>query len=352
MKKWFVFVLGLIIILFIIFKVTYKKTNPSATTSVISGNVVKQTTPIDISLLRSRNYDSEAPIIEKILEDGPNYKRYIASYKSDGYKIYGLLTVPKGNLPESGYKAIVFNHGYIPPKQYVTTEKYLAYVDYLAKNGFVVFKIDLRGHGNSEGTAAGSYFSPNYTIDAINAVKSLQKLNYVDKNGIGLWGHSMAGNLVLRAALVSNDIKAINIWAGAVYSYEDFAKYRINDSSYVKRVPDPNDPHYDSKDLNTQNSKEVTQLREDPTKVDFNDDFWSAISLTKNIKYLNVPIQLNHADNDTVVNIGYSKDLVEILKQSNKQYEFYEYAGGGHNIDSPYFEKAMERSVEFFKKNL
>ena len=35
---------------------------------------------------------------------------------SEGNKIYGLLTVPFGDPPEGGFKAIVFNHGYIPPR--------------------------------------------------------------------------------------------------------------------------------------------------------------------------------------------------------------------------------------------
>jgi len=67
---------------------------------------------------------------------------------------------------------------------------------------------------------------------------------------------------------------------------------------------------------------------------------------------LQSPLQLHHAVNDTVVNVGYSRDLVQVLVENNKVYEFYEYAGGGHDIDSPYFEDAMERTVVFFKKHL
>ena len=304
---------------------------------------------ISIDYLRSLKFDSDAPVIEEELADGINYKRYIASYISDGNKIYGLLTVPKGEAPSGGFSAIVFNHGYIPPNQYVTTEKYVAYVDYLARNGFAVFKIDLRGNGESEGRPTGSYFSSGYTIDAINALKSLQKLDYIDAERIGMWGHSMAGNLILRAMLVEDDIKAAVIWAGAVYSYEDFAKYRLNDGSYVRRQADP---HYDARDLSSGLSEEVATLRSSPEDVDFNDDFWTSISLTKNIGFLNAPLQIHHAINDPTVNIGYSRDLVEVLDAGGKDYEFYEYAGGGHNIESPYFEQAMQRTVGFFKENL
>jgi len=50
--------------------------------------------------------------------------------------------------------------------------------------------------------------------------------------------------------------------------------------------------------------------------------------------------------------IRHCKNIHSILDENNKVYEFYEYSGGGHNIDSPYFETAMQRTVEFFKKNL
>ena len=305
-------------------------------------------TNISIDYLRQLEIDSDAPAIEKELVDGSNYKRFLASYKSDVYKVYGLLTVPNEDPAEGGYSAIVFIHGYIPPNQYVTTEKYIAYVDYLARNGFVVFKIDLRGNGNSEGSPTGSYFSSGYTIDAISALKSLQKLDYVNPEKIGMWGHSMAGNATLRAMLVEDDIKAGVIWSGAVYSYEDFVKYRLNDGSYVRRQ---DDPHYRVDNTRSPMAVEVTKLR-DGSEIDFNNEFWSSVSLTKNIDYLKSPIQLHHAINDAVVNIGYARDLSEVLEENNKEYKLLEYEGGGHNIDSPYFESAMQGTVEFFNSEL
>lgn len=308
---------------------------------------------ISINYLRSLEIDSEAPIIEEELSASGNYKKYVASYTSEGNKIYGLLTIPNEDPPEGGFSAVVLNHGYIPPNQYKTTEKYMAYVDFLARNGFVVFKIDMRGHGNSEGSPTGSYFSPGYTIDAISALKSLQKLVMVNPDKIGMWGHSMSGNLILRAMLVEEDVKASVIWAGAVYSYEDYSKYRLNDASYVRR---PTREAFEDDEEGEQPqsfiSKEVSKLRSNPKDIDFNNEFWISIAMTSNLEYLNSPIQLHHAVNDPVVNVGYSRDLANILNKENKKYELYEYEGGGHNINSPYFETAMQRTVDFFKKNL
>lgn len=314
------------------------------TTEFLSSQYIS---PISIEFLRKQSFPGSELKIEKTLSDGTNYHRYIASYMSEGNKIYGLLTIPFTTDEGEKFPAIVFNHGYIPPMQYKTEEKYVPYVDYLAKNKFIVFKIDLRGHGNSEGNPSGSYFSNAYTFDVLNAVNSLKGHLNVDSDNIGLWGHSMSGNLVLRSALVSDSIKAGVIWAGAVYSYEDFAKYRISDSSF-RGTPTPTTIYDKSREA----SKEVSDLRSNPESVDFSTPFWQSISLTQNLKYLNTPLQFHHSEDDDVVNVGYTKDIEIVLDEQGKENEVYYYKGGGHNINSPYFEEAMQRTVEFFNKHL
>jgi len=315
---------------------------PSPTPTEIAFGVGKELT---IKYLRELEIEGSKIVFHERLSSGWNYQRHIVSYTSEGNQIYGLLTIPIGEPPEGGYKAIVFNHGYIPPTVYQTTQRYEAYVDILARNGFVVFKIDYRGHGNSEGYPSGSYFSPGYTIDAITALKSLQTLEYVDPQGIGMWGHSMAGNLVLRAMLVEPEIKAGVIWAGAVYSYEDFLEYGISDNTYRPR-PTPEDIEENE---HLRGNMAVFEIYGWP---DSTEPFWQAVSLTENIEFLESPLQLHHAENDPVVNINYSYGLAGVLLDNGLDYEFYTYEGGGHNLISPWFDQAMLRTVEFFKENL
>ena len=296
---------------------------------------------LTVAALSQRQIDGSPVILEQQLEDGANYARYIASYLSEGNKIYGLLTVPFGDAPEGGHKAIVFIHGYIPPDQYRTTERYVAYVDALARAGFVVFKIDLRGFGESEGEPSGAYFSPDYSVDAIAALKSLQTLDFVDPQGIGLWGHSMAGNITLRAMLVEPAIQAGVIWAGAVYSYDDFTRYSIEDPSY--------NPNAEA----SSPGRRIGQLiRETYGAPNTAEPFWQAVSLTEHIDLLQAPIQLHHALDDNVVTVDYARDLAAVLNAAGKVYEFFEYDGGGHNITSPYFDEAMQRTIAFFQQHL
>jgi dipeptidyl aminopeptidase/acylaminoacyl peptidase len=300
---------------------------------------------ITIKYLQDLEISGSEITFEEELDRRSNYHQHLVSYISEGNKIYGLLTTPSVEPPEGGFKAIVFNHGYIPPTAYRTTERYNAYVDYLARSGFVVFKIDYRGHGESQGKPSGSYFSPGYTIDSITALKSLQMMDIIDPQGIGMWGHSMAGNLVLRAMLIEPDIKAGVIWAGAVYSYDDFVKYGIDDNTYRP----PATPDTQEAPDRRSGAREIFDTYGRPdTQV----DYWEAVSLTENIEFLNTPLQLHHAEDDPVVNIGYSFDLAVVLQENGKEYEFYTYEGGGHNLISPYFDQAMLRTVEFFRNNL
>lgn len=296
---------------------------------------------LTVAALREMKIEGSEIVIEQTLQNGVNYSQYIASYISEGNKIYGLLTIPFGEVPEGGFKAIVFNHGFIPPAEYRTTERYVAYVGNLAASGFVVFKIDMRGHGDSEGEPQGSYYSPNYTIDAISALKSLQTMDIIDPQGIGMWGHSMAGNLVLRAMLMEPDIKAGVIWAGAVYSYDDFTRYAISDPSFTPSV---------SQQFPARRMGQI--LREAYGPPNTAEPYWQAVSLTHHLEYLNSPIQIHHALNDDVVNVGYSYDLSAALAANGKFHQLYTYEGGGHNISSPYFEQAMQRTILFFKAYL
>ena len=186
--------------------------------------------------MRQQTYPGSEIVIEETLEPGANYERYLASYLSEGLKIYALLTVPRGEKPESGWPVVIFNHGYIPPAQYRTTERYVAYVDSLARSGYVVYRIDYRGHDQSEGEASGAYSSPGYTADVMNAAAALGNYPLVDAQNIGMWGHSMGGYLTLRAMVLSPSVKAGVIWAGVVASYPDL----IN--NWRRDRPSPPDP--------------------------------------------------------------------------------------------------------------
>lgn len=294
---------------------------------------------LTIPYLRVRQYQSNLGNLDQISED-QNYNSFLTNYLSDGLKINGLITKPNEEMPVGGWPAIVFIHGYIAPTIYKTTQNYGDYVDYFARNGFVVFKIDLRGHDQSEGEAGGAYYSSDYIIDTLNAYSALANSEFVNPGKIGLWGHSMAGNVVFRSLVSKPEIKAAVIWAGAVYSYEDIQKLGINDNSYRPQSTD------------TQRQRKRQQLFATYGQFSKDSSFWKMVAPTNYINDLKGAIQIHHAVDDSVVSIEYSRGLMKLLDQTTMVHNLYEYSGGGHNLTDPSFTQAMEKSVEFFKKYL
>jgi len=339
-------VAGVLVILVIIaFAVAYKsiqKTKGAITTvkqqvNTVASQVVQN--PLEISFMRSQRYPGSNLVIEQTLEDGSNYHQYIASYISQGLKIYGLLTVPIGDKPPTGWPVIIFNHGYIPPQQYRTTERYVAYVDAFARDGYIVFKSDYRGNGNSEGKPEGAYYSPAYTVDVLNALASVKRYRDADPNRIGMWGHSMGGNITLRALEISPDIKAAVIWGGVVGSYDDL----LNHWHTQNFSPPP-------EQLSLRNSGRQALFQKYGTPKS-NPTFWNSIDPTAHLDLITAPLQLDVGGSDEEVPVAFSEELYSKMKAIGKDVEFYSYPGSDHNI-SQGFDEAMPRSVDFFDKIL
>lgn len=292
---------------------------------------------LSVYFLRSKTYKSTLGEMEKYSENS-GYSAYLTKYTSDGFNINGMLTVPKGKKPPGGWPAIVFVHGYIPPKQYETMKNYFNYVDTLAAAGFVVFKIDLRGHGTSEGEATGAYYSSDYVIDVLNAVEALKSDIDLNPQKIGLWGHSMAGNIILRAFVVKPQIPAVVIWAGAGTSYTGLTKYGISDASFQPSQ------------ISSERLKKRQRLMALYGQPNEKSAFWRQVDPVYFLSELKGRLQLHHSADDTVVNIAYSRDINALLDRTLVPHEFYEYANGGHNISGESFNVAMKRSIEFFRK--
>lgn len=294
--------------------------------------------PLQIEAMRALQYPGSEIFIEEVLDPGVNYNRYYVSYRSEGLKIYALMTVPMGEKPVTGWPVIIFNHGFIPPDVYVSTERYIAYVDLIARNGYIVLRSDYRGHGNSEGEARGAYSNPDYTIDILNAVAAMKQYPDADPNQIGMWGHSMGGYITLRSMVISDDVKVGVIWAGVVASYPDLLT-RWRRGSGASSTPTPNPRSW------------RLSLVEQFGSPDDNPEFWNSVSANSYLTDLSGPIQLHHGTMDADVPLLFSELLYFQMLEANQYVELYKYEGDNHNI-SNYFSTAMQRTIEFFDRYL
>jgi dipeptidyl aminopeptidase/acylaminoacyl peptidase len=287
--------------------------------------------PLNIEFLRQGVYPGSAITLEQELEPGDDYGRYYVSYLSEGLKIYALMTIPDGDLPDEGWPVIIFNHGYIPPDFYRSTERYVEYVDALASSGYIVFRSDYRGHDLSEGEARGAYGYPDYTIDVLNAVASVKDFPDADPERIGMWGHSMGGYLTLRCMVISKDIKAGVIWGGVVGSYPDMV-YNWPGQSY--ETPEK---------ANSWRTA-LAAIYGTPAQ---NPAFWDTISANSYLTELSGPLQLHHGTSDVEVPVEFSTSLYEKLRFLNMPAELYLYENDNHNLSNT-FVLAMQRTIDFF----
>ncbi|SMB88366.1 alpha/beta hydrolase family protein [Deinococcus hopiensis] len=291
---------------------------------------------MSIAAARAKAYPGSSLTVLQTLRAGSNYQRYIVNYLSDGLKINALLTVPNGKAPNGGWPAIVFNHGYIPPEVYRTTERYVAYQDAFARAAFVTLKSDYRGHGSSGGEALGGYYAPGYTTDVMNALASLRADPRVNPARIGMWGHSMGGFLTLRAMVIDPKIKAGVIWAGVVGDYDDM----------MNRWPHKAPTSIPARVLELR--KKAVEKYGTPAS---NPKFWQRLSANSYLKDLGGPLQLHIGTADEDVPVTFHESLVRGMKAAGKPAQSYVYPGDNHNLSRNLY-TALARSVAFFKEKL
>lgn len=297
--------------------------------------------PLSIAALRQGHYPGSDLRIEETLTPGAGYQRYIAAYRSEGYTIYGLLTIPNGGHPPSGWPAIILNHGYVPSYEYDTAETYKAHADAFARHQYVVFVPDYRGHANSEGNPTVAYAAPDYTVDVLNALASVRRHPAVDRNRIGMFGHSLGGYITLRVMVATDDVRAGVIWAGVVSPYADF--YYGLERRFANR-PTPT-PGPDGRI----HRRWWQALADDHGTPAENPAFWDSISANTFLADISGPLQLHHGTADEVVPVAYSEALKEQMDAVHRYAALTLYEGDDHNFTHN-FTPAIIASIAFFDR--
>ena len=150
----------------------------------------------------------------------------------DGTDLYYRLYKP-ANM--SGKHPVIVYHYGGPIAQVVTNrwggDRGLMF-QYWAQQGYVVFSIDNRG-SNYRGKA---FEDPIYQAmggvevdDQLTGVKFLHTLPYVDKNRIGVYGHSYGGYMTLMSMFRNPDVYAAGVSGAPV------TEWRLYDTHYTER---------------------------------------------------------------------------------------------------------------------
>jgi pimeloyl-ACP methyl ester carboxylesterase len=117
----------------------------------------------------------------------------------DARVLSALLYVPQGATKDVPAPGILAMHGYINSR-----ETQDGFAIEFARRGYVVLAIDMVSHGYSEPVLSiGDYFGSG--IGGKPALDYLRSLDFVDKDNIGLEGHSMGGWGLVTTAFANQD---------------------------------------------------------------------------------------------------------------------------------------------------
>ena len=131
--------------------------------------------------------------------DGGIKVRDVRFATPSGVVMSAFLYIPPNATAKTPAPGILAVHGYVNSR-----ETQDGFAIEFARRGYVVLEMDQRGHGYSDGPA----FADGFGGPA--GLAYLRSFDFVDKDNIGLEGHSMGGWTVLAAAAaMPNDYKAL-----------------------------------------------------------------------------------------------------------------------------------------------
>ncbi len=310
-------------------------------TLALTGPALAAVDPATVSLdhLAQKSYDGRDLTLGKVLATNGAYTRYYITYKSGELTISGIMNVPKGAGP---FPVIITNHGYINTKVYTNGRGLKREQDYLARNGFAVLHPDYRNHnGSSRDPDNDLRLYTGYTEDVINAVQAVRNsdIKFLDKNKIGMLGHSLGGGIALSIMAVKPGlIKAYVLFAPTSLDYRDnFYRWIAPPGRQVaQKFGPPATRHKIIDAYGTPDSKP---------------DFWNGLSVSKHLQNITEPVMVHQGTADDSVPQAWSEKLEKTFRSAGQEITLYIYPGEKHEFSNAW-PRVMKRSVEFFKSKL
>jgi pimeloyl-ACP methyl ester carboxylesterase len=242
----------------------------------------------------------------------------VAKFSVDGLTQYALLLQPEGDVPESGWPVIIFNHGFHPdpfkngrrsidgindrPGDY-----YRQIPQALARQGFLVVAPDYRGHNDSEGakfTLQDS--SPHwYARDVLGVIAALDSTDRANMEHLFMLGHSMGGHVTLIVAAALGDrLQGSSIWS---VSLPSAATNSVLESELI-------------------------------------------LSSQLQLGRISGPMNIHHAKDDPTTVFEGSAAIVQQLEWLGKTTKLYQYLSENHLFTGDNLQRAIRRDVELFRR--
>lgn len=165
------------------------------------------------SAIQSNGWSIEVTDLRDAENEGTAISLTGEETKINGKVVSGILFKPKDATADNPLPAVVLTHGYLNNR-----EMQLQNAIELARRGFVVLTVDREGHGNYENS--GEQSAVMATSGLYDSVKYLYNMDYVDKDKIGISGHSMGG--MTTAMTLLQDMQLGLVSAGLIQAWDTF----------------------------------------------------------------------------------------------------------------------------------
>ena len=246
-----------------------------------------------------------------------------ANEENDSTNLFYKLYKPKNMQPGEKYPVIVNVYGGPHVQRVINKFEGPDMTQYMLQQGYIVFQLDNRG-SNNRGT---DFESPIYqqlgkieVDDQITGVKFLHSLSFVDKEHIGIYGHSYGGYMALMSMFKAGEYFKAGV-AGAPVT--DWQLY---------------DTHYTERYLN---------------HPMVNSEGYRKSSVFPYIKGLTGPLMLYHGMADDNVLFTNTTKLMKALQDEGKLFELMTYPGSKHSMRGKKVKVHLNRTIaDFFDRYL
>jgi dipeptidyl-peptidase-4 len=241
----------------------------------------------------------------------------------DGQTLHYSMIKPAGFDATKKYPVFLFTYGG-PHSQRVTRTWGNYFDQYMAQQGFIVWRLDNRGSSRRERAFTDVIYNnlgKNEVEDQVTGIDWLAQQSYVDPKRVGVFGWSYGGFMTLRLLAAASDKIAMGV---SVAPVTDWALY---------------DTHYTEQFVGG-------TPKSDP-------DAYARSGVFAHLDGLKSPLLLVHGMADDNVLFSNSTRLIDELVKRNVQFELMTYPGAKHGISGRAPQRHVYGLIEaFFKKNL
>ncbi len=241
----------------------------------------------------------------------------------DGQALYYSMIKPSNFNPAKRYPVYLSTYGG-PHAQHVARKWGNMFDQYMAQQGFVVFRLDNRGSSRRERAFTDVIYKElgkHEVEDQLTGIDWLGKQSFVDAKRIGVFGWSYGGFMSLRLLSAASDKIAMGV---SVAPVTDWALY---------------DTHYTEQFVGATPKSDAEAYKKS--------------GVFAHLDGLKSPLLLVHGMADDNVLFTNTTRLIDGLVNRNIKFDLMTYPGAKHGISSRAGQRHVYGTIEaFFKKNL